>query len=65
MSMLKVKLTNEFKLTVLLEELKHLRLKPNQHYVIHYTKDPWEPFLEFRDHKHELLWRLAVGYKYT
>ena len=62
--MLKIKLTNQSKLLELLDELRHLRLKPDQHYRIHYTKDPWEPFLEFLDHKHELLWRLAVGYKY-
>jgi hypothetical protein len=64
MTMLKIKLTNDFKLPGLLEELKHLKLNPNQHYVIHYSKDPWEPFLEFKDPKYELLWRVAVGYKY-
>ena len=65
MDMKKIKLTKDVNVHKLLEELKHLRLSPDKHYVIHYEQDPWEPLLEFRDQKHELLWRLAVGYKYT
>ena len=65
MIMDKIKLTKNVNLHKLLEELKSLRLRPDKHYVIHYNKDPWEPFLEFRDPKHEMLWRVAVGYKYT
>ena len=65
MAMQKIKLTKDVNIHKLLEELKYLRLRPEKHYVIHYEKDPWTPLLEFTDHKHELLWRLAVGYKYT
>lgn len=56
---------NRHNLNEILGELKALRLKPSEHYVIGYDKDPYQSFLEFKDLRHELLWRVAVGYKYT
>jgi len=64
MTMKKYAINNQ-NLKEILSDLKALRLEPSRHYVIGYDKDPYQPLLEFKDSKHELLWRVAVGYKYT
>lgn len=46
------------------EELETLRLKPEQHYNLSWAEAPL-PVLQFTDPKHEILWRVAVGYKYA
>ena len=56
---------NRQNLNEILGELAALRLEPSKHYVIGYHADPYQPILEFKDAKHEMLWRVAVGYKYT
>jgi hypothetical protein len=46
------------------KELEALRLKPEQHYELSWDLET-SPILQFKDPKHETLWRVAVGYKYT
>jgi hypothetical protein len=51
-------------MTEFLKELEALRLQPEQHYELSWELET-SPILKFTDPKHETLWRIAVGYKYT
>jgi hypothetical protein len=62
MKSIKIKLGH---MSELFSELDALRLKPEKHYNISYELESSYPILEFTDPKHETLWRIAVGYKYT
>ena len=61
MKPIKIKTTH---MAEFLNELEALRLKPEQHYNLSWVAAP-SPILQFTDPKHEILWRIAVGYKYT
>jgi hypothetical protein len=61
MKPIKIKTTH---MAEFLKELEALRLKPEQHYELSWVAETL-PILQFTDPKHELLWRVAVGYKYT
>jgi hypothetical protein len=61
MKSIKIKSANVMAIS---KELEALRLKPEQHYELSWDLET-SPILQFKDPKHETLWRVAVGYKYT